>query len=570
VSTDLKLHLLLDNHVLDKRIWSIKNNTVEITLSTLNMPGRHCLRIIAELQGHVGNIIHIWLQDGQPLAKDAFIWQDAIIYSLMIDRFFNGDRANDNPVVHHLLDVRANFQGGDFTGILTKLKSGYFNDLGINTIWISPVTKTTNNAYQEWPEPKRYYSGYHGYWPVRSDSTEPRFGSLEQFEDLVGQAHAQGLKVLLDFISNHIHIEHPFYHNHPDWFGKMTLPDGGMNIRLWEAYRLTTWFDTFLPSFDYISSSEALDTMTDNAIWWLQETQIDGFRHDATKHVPYIFWKTLTKKINDRINQKRNLPVYQVGETFGGHDLIKSYVNNGMLNAQFNFDQFFTARRVFVEANGNFEDLALALEKSLSIYGYNHLMGNLMDSHDQARMIALLEGDLSLADDAVQRAWQEPLIVVNDTLSYRKARLVLTYLLTIPGVPIIYYGDEIGMTGAGDPDNRRMMRFDSMVSEQEHTHFEHVKKLIHLRKNNPALRRGDYLTLLANNDLYVYSRGDLTQRLLIALNKSNLVKNIKLQLPEWLAAARAESLLDKDTMKIENNKISLHLPAWSGNVYLLE
>jgi cyclomaltodextrinase len=569
-TTDLKLYLLYDNQLLDKELVSINGSTIEIDLSSIQAKGRHCIRVVAERQGNVGNVVHMWLQDGQPLGSDVFIWQDAIIYSLMIDRFLNGNKANDKPVAHPRLQKQANFHGGDFTGILNKLRSGYFNNLGINTLWISPVTKTTDSAYQEWPEPRRYYSGYHGYWPVCSDSTERRFGSLEQFKDLVHQAHGQKIKVLLDFISNHTHIEHSFYKDHPEWYGTMILPDGEKNIRLWEAHRLTTWFDTFLPSFDYVGSSAALEKITDNAVWWLKKTQIDGFRHDATKHVPYLFWKTLTKKINARINPNRRLPVYQVGETFGGHDLIKSYVNPGMLNAQFNFDQFFTARRVFVEGNGNFEDLALALEKSLSIYGNHHLMGNIMDSHDQPRMIALLEGDLSLADDAAARAWQEPLITVDDTLSYRKARLVLMYLLTIPGVPIIYYGDEIGMTGAGDPDNRRMMRFDNALTVHEQNHFRHVKKLINLRRNHSSLRRGDYLTLLAEKDLYLFSRGDLFERLVIVLHKGDRAKKIKWRLPAWLTATKAESLLDTDIIDIKDREISMRLPAWSGKVYLLK
>ena len=569
-TTDLNLYMLLDNHLLSKEIWSLNGHTVQIDLSLLPSQGRHCLRIIADLQGNAGNILHIWLNDGQPLPDDIFIWQDAIIYSLMTDRFFDGDSNNNRPVNNPQLDERANFQGGDFSGIINKLNDGYFKDLGINTIWISPVTRTTNKAYQEWPEPKRYYSGYHGYWPVRSDSTEPRFGTMNQFKEIVHIAHDQNIKVLLDFISNHVHIEHPYYHDHPDWFGTMKLPDGTLNIRLWEAYRLTTWFDTFLPSFDYISSRQALETMTDNALFWLKETRIDGFRHDATKHVPYIFWKRLNRKIKANITPERELPVYQIGETFGGHDLIKSYVNNGMLDAQFNFDQFFTARRVFVERRSDFKDLALALEKSLVIYGDNHLMGNIMDSHDQARMIAMLEGDLSLADDALQRAWQDPPVMVDDTISYRKARVFLTYLLTIPGIPIIYYGDEIGMTGAGDPDNRRMMRFDNACTAQERNQFVKVKQLIRVRKNNSSLRRGDYLTLMADKDLFAYSRGDLSQRIVVVLYKGDKYKNITLKLPEWIGTGSLKSLLDREEVEIKNNEVSIGLLPWSARVYVIK
>ena len=323
----------------------------------------------------------------------------------MIDRFRNGNPSNDNPIEHPELADQANFNGGDFAGIIQCINEGYFDSLGINTLWISPVNKTTDKAFKEWPEPHRYFSGYHGYWPVSSNETEPRFGSMQELKDLVTLAHNHDIKILMDYISNHVHEEHPYFQNHRDWFGKVDLDNGEKNIRRWDEFRLTTWFDTFIPSFDFVGSEEAMEAMTDNAVWWLKETKVDGFRHDATKHVPYSFWRMLTNKIKHRVNQTRDLNIYQVGETFGGDDLIKSYVNNGMLDAQFNFNQFFVARRVFVEEQSSFEDLAMAIEKSLEVYGHNHLMGNIMDSHDQVRMMALLEGDLSLSDNGTERAW---------------------------------------------------------------------------------------------------------------------------------------------------------------------
>jgi hypothetical protein len=88
------------------------------------------------------------------------------------------------------------------------------------------------------------------------------------------------MKVILDFIAHHTHLEHPFYQQHPEWFGKLDLPDGRKNLRLWDEHRLTTWFEPYLPSFDY-ASREALDTMSSNAVWWLKQTDADGFRHDG-------------------------------------------------------------------------------------------------------------------------------------------------------------------------------------------------------------------------------------------------------------------------------------------------
>ncbi|MBL7137126.1 MAG: hypothetical protein ISS81_11175 [Candidatus Marinimicrobia bacterium] len=568
----LKLTILKDNEVYPSRYSDIKNNIAQINLSPLSsQKGISIIRIVATCNNQPGNILSCCL-NGSKLGKntDTFLWQDAIIYSLMIDRFYNGNPTNDNPVQHPELDQRANFNGGDLAGIIQKIEEGYFDNLGINTLWISPVNKTTNKAYKEWPEPHRYFTGYHGYWPVSATETEPRFGSMGEFKNLVNVAHKHGIKVLLDFVSNHTHKEHIFFQKHRDWFGTLDLPDCSKNIRKWNEYMLTTWFDTFLPSFDYVNSTEALEAMTDNAVWWLQETGIDGFRHDATKHVPYEFWKTLTRKIKVNVNPSRKLDVYQIGESFGGYDLIKSFVNPAMLDAQFSFNQFFTSRRIFVEKEGNFRDLNSAIEKALEVYGYNNKMGNIMDSHDQVRMMAFLDEDLTLSDNGTERAWQNPPIEVDHKFAYQKELVFLTYLLTVPGVPIIDYGDEFGMTGANDPDNRRMMRFCNELKPLEKEQLKNISMIINLRKNHSALCRGDYLNLFTNKDVMIYSRGDIYERLIVVLNKCKTEQTVTLNLPEWMNCKSWQSLIDKDSIEVNDYEISIRIPAYTGDVWIIK
>jgi cyclomaltodextrinase len=555
----IEFHLYLDNQLLNNDAIIKYNKIIEIDFEKIKSgPGIHTLRMVASYKNQPGNVLYVWLEDGKllPANKD-ILWNDAIIYSLMVDRFRNGNSQNDSPVEHSELAKQANFNGGDLAGIFNTLKEGYFDSLGINTLWISPLNKTTDKAFHEWPEPHRYFTGYHGYWPVSSTEVEPRFGSLDQFRQLVKSAHQKDLKILLDFLANHTHQEHPYFKKHRNWFGQIDLPNGEKNVRLWESQRLTTWFDIFIPSFDYLGSEEALEVMTDNAIWWLEQTDVDGFRHDATKHVPYKFWKRLTKKIKTKVDPHKKIPVYQIGETFGGYDLIKSYLNNGMLDAQFNFNQFFTARRIFVEEGSDFADLASSIEKALEVYGYAHKMGNIMDSHDQIRMMSLLEGDLTLSDDGKERAWDDPPVSVNDPVTYKKAQIYMAYLLTTPGVPIIYYGDEFGMTGADDPDNRRMMRFGDQLTKDEQAHLKQVSRLIRLRKDHSALRRGDYKTMYAAGDVLVYSRGDGFERMVIMLNKGKSNQKVEIHLPSWLVGYSLkyendnEVELDKEILKIE-------------------
>ena len=569
---DLKVYALLDNNLYSEKFIKIEKNKILINLKPLEpLKGMHVLRVVATKNNQPGNVLTIWIKDGSlELAENTFLWNDAIIYSVMPDRFYNANPKNDKPVEHPQLTNQANFQGGDLEGILQKLNEGYFDSLGVNTLWIFPVNKTTDQAFQEWPEPHRYYTGYHGYWPVEAREVEPRFGSLNDFRNIVNEAHNREFKVLLDFISNHTHLEHPYYSENPDWYGEVDLPNGEKNIRRWDEYRLTTWFDTFLPSFDYLDNKEVIKAVTDDAIWWIENTNIDGFRHDATKHVPHQFWNELTKKIKTKVDRNRELPIYQIGETFGSHQLIKSYVNNGMLDAQFNFNQFFIARRVFSEENGNFLDLSSSIVKSLDVYGYSHVMGNLMDSHDQVRMMALLDGDLTLSDDAVERAFQEPKVIVDHEDTYKKELNYFTYLMTIPGVPVVYYGDEFGMTGAGDPDNRRMMRFADELTTIEKKQLKAITKLIHLRKKYNAFRRGDFQILNVSKDILSYTRGDINSRFIVVINKSQQKQDVSINLPTWLNFAKAISLIENTEYPVLGNKLEIELEAYSSKILQLK
>ncbi|MGE5436080.1 MAG: alpha-amylase family glycosyl hydrolase, partial [Syntrophothermus sp.] len=391
--TPSELFIFLDNQLLTEGI-NLEGNKIKTTIPSKMLGKENLLRAVVNQDGQPTNIQNIFLKDGKPVdTKNNFDWHQSIIYSIMVDRFNDGDKKNSIPVIHPQLFKQANYNGGDLQGIINKIKDGYFNKLGINTLWITPIIDNTDSAYQEFPAPHRYYTGYHGYWPVHPTRVEERFGNINLFKELVSLAHQKNIKVLLDYVAHHVHIEHPFWNQHRDWFGKLELPDGRKNLRLWDEQRLTTWFEPYMPSFDYTSSPEAVEAMTDNALWWLKETNIDGFRHDAVKHVPNLFWRRLTEKIREEIEIPQYKKVYQIGETFGGFELIKSYVNNGQLSAQFNFNIYDVAIPVFT-GNSPFTSLDIQMQKSFDIYGENNLMGNLIDSHDKVRFMAYADGDM--------------------------------------------------------------------------------------------------------------------------------------------------------------------------------
>jgi glycosidase len=444
--------------------------------------------------------------------------QSAVMYFALVDRFANGNPNNDHRVDDERIDPRANFYGGDLQGVLEKLE--YIRDLGCNSIWLSPINTNPRGAYQEYPEPRRWFSAYHGYWPMSHTGIDSRFGLPEDLDQLVSSAHEADMNILLDFVANHVHQENPLMKQHPDWATDMILADGRVNIRLWEEQRLTTWFDDFLPTLD-LSREEIVERVTDSACYWIDRYDIDGFRHDATKHIPELFWRTMTNKV-----RQRDANFYQIGETFGSRDLIASYIAPSMLDAQFDFPFYFNARGTFIDPNSSFSNLAKELEASLRYFGYHHLMGNITGNHDMARFTSLTGGGIAPGEDPNAVGWERE-VEVGSERGYQSMALMIALNVAVPGIPIVYYGDEIGMPGGGDPDSRRMMRFEGW-SEEEAELRQTVQYLLKLRRSKPALCYGSTQILEASEDILIIQRSWFDSRIVLILNKGETDQSLDL------------------------------------------
>ena len=337
---------------------------------------------------------------------------------------------------------------------------------------------------------------------------------------MLSVAHQNGLSVLLDYVANHVHEQHSVYQQHKDWVTPLYLPDGTMNTERWDDHRLTTWFDTFLPTLN-LEDPKVADFMIDSALFWVTKYDFDGFRHDATKHIPENFWRNLSKKVK-LVSKEKGKYIYQIGETYGTHDLINSYISSGMLDAQFDFNMYDKALPVFAEEQASMMQLAEALEASLSTYGYHHLMGNITGNQDKPRFMGYADGSLpfDLPGQAYKRIGWKQDITVQDNIAYKKMAMFNAFNMTIPGIPIIYYGDEIGMTGAGDPDNRRMMRFENLSKEEIALHKE-IAKLTQLRTDNMALLYGDFTILENTENRLTYKRKYFSNEVTVTLIKSD-------------------------------------------------
>jgi len=553
------LFVLWQNHLLDGKFW--KRDTAGITI---NIPrkarsfGRSYLRVFAFNRTGLSNQVLIPLQDGKVLADPEKLTrtdpQAMILYFLMVDRFRNGKPENDSKVNDPLIDPKVNYMGGDLAGITKAIEDGYFSNLGVNTLWISPITQNPLGGYTEYPAPHRKFSGYHGYWPITLTTIDTRFGTPDEFKSLVGEAHDKKMNVLLDFVSHHVHQEYPVLKAHPDWVTQLDLPGKRKNLRLWDEQRLTTWFDIFLPTFD-LSKPEVAGMVSDSAAYWIKEYKLDGFRHDAAKHVPENYWRMLTEKLTSQVVIPEERPVFQIGETFGSRDLIGSYVNPGMLDAQFEFNLYWDVKSAFAIDNFSLRDLNFSLQQSFSYYGEHNLMGNITGNQDMTRFISFASGAVSFTEDDHEAGWKRD-IQVKDTTGYRRLAMLQAFNMTIPGIPVIYYGDEFGMAGANDPDNRRMMKFDNLNPNESHLKAI-TTTLTHLRSSNLALTYGDFTTLKVNDRVFVYLRSYFDKAVVVIFNKDRSSKKIEFSLParydETVLAAKFGTVFtqEKGTIRIE-------------------
>ena len=519
------------------------NYTIEIPEIKPQNPfskGRSYLRIFSIRNGQRSNDILLPLENGVVVQDPDLLtrsdWQKATLYFMMVDRFRNGNLDNDAPLKDTLVNPKANFYGGDIAGVHDALKNDFFDELGTNTIWLSPITQNPEDAWGLWNKGGvvTKFSGYHGYWPVSNIRPDHRFGTPEEIRSLLSDAHADNQNVLLDYVANHVHEKHPVYRDHPDWATPLYLPDGTLNTERWDEYRLSTWFDTFMPTLD-LRKKEIVDPMTDSALVWVTEYEFDGYRHDATKHIDELYWRTLTRKIKELDLDHK---IYQIGETYGSPELIASYIGNGMLDAQFDFNTYDQAVMAFAFSENGLENLKNTIDQSLKMYGAHNLMGYISGNQDRSRFISIASGDVLLSEDQKLAGWTRE-IPEPKPEAYKRLALLHAFNFAIPGIPVIYYGDEYGSWGANDPDNRKMMKFNG-YTENENSLRMDVQGLLSAREGHMALIFGETEITLPEPGLMRIERNYLGERVIVWINASEEIKTIDRENAEVLAG-RIES-----------------------------
>ena len=496
---------------------------------------------------------------------------DHIMYMAFIDRMVDGDPSN-NPKADPKVDPPAQYYGGDLIGLRQLIEEGYFEKLGVNTLWLTPVNQNPLLPYQEFKEPRRWYTGYHGYWPTSSTEVDTRLGGEKALADLALAAKKKGLHLLLDLVLAHVHEEHPAYRQHPDWFGSLTLPDGTKNLRRWDnETQFTTWFEPFLPRFNY-DNRAVCDYLIQNASGWVRRFDLDGFRLDAVKHIPPKFWTSFRHGLRSQLPQASSDSFYLVGETFMDRKGINSFIGPNRLDGQFEFPLYDSILATLGMGTEDFSALEASAMASDRVFGPETTMSPLLGNHDKSRFLAYADGDLPdlKEPDEFVVGWTKP-PKVDHSSSYAKLRLAFTFILTCPGVPMIYYGDEVGMTGAQDPDNRRMFPDQKKLTSEAKKVHQHVSKLNAIRGAHPAIRYGSRRCLLAGKETYAVARAYLTDRVLVVYNRSDRPRELNLDVaPEFLDGALTDQIGDLGKVAVEDGKVSLRLPPLSSHIFISE
>ncbi len=493
-------------------------------------------------------------EEGQ-LPPGVFDWRDAVIYFVFVDRFLDGKPGNNcNIPLADPTGPIANYHGGDWDGVTKKINEGYFNELGVNTLWITVPFDNPEVGGRGVGDDSHNYSGYHGYWPKLDSDTpaslehESCFGTFQELKDLIAAAHAKGLKVLFDYAMVHVHDTSAVWAQHEDWFWPNNNQFKGGNGDCicgsgcsWDALpdRERCWFTGYLPHWKY-ENPDALAYSVSNAVEWIKQTAdssgngVDGFRADAIKHVDKAWLPALRAKIKTDVTALQTPPqrFYMVGETydFGNRDVIKSYIEpNTKLDGQFDFP----LRRHIVEAllmrMMSMSDLEAFMKGNDYFYGSRAVMSTFVGNHDLPRVIHLAANNRIFGDDqgagGKERAWSGQPTAVTELEAYERLANAFAVLFTNRGAPLIYYGDEIGLAGAGDPDNRRPMPWAGYSAPQTYL-LERLKRLGDIRSKHPALRRGIPTTLEIGTDVWLYRRATTGDEVFVAVNRSDTPRNV--------------------------------------------
>jgi alpha-amylase len=471
--------------------------------------------------------------------ESLFRWEGKTIYQIMTDRFHNADSTNDQGVDP---DHPNRFHGGDWQGVIDKLD--YIEELGADCIWLSCPYENDRDFFGT--------DGYHGYWPHDFQKAEPSFGSKEKLKELVEKAHERGLKVLLDVVVNHTGYNSPKVRDPEfrDWFHR----EGSRNPL--SQYYLERGSLAGLPDLAQ-ENPDVSRYLIDCHKMWLEETNVDGYRVDAIRHVPPSFLREFDTEMKEGRDN-----FITVGEVFWNDPHYLAGYQNQTQDTLFDFPLMQAVRDVF----GGNPDLSLGDRWKQFQQTKEHNFGQaIMDltkpgGSSMKKLSEVFEKDYAYDNPRLLST----ILDNHDTgrfLSHAgenkdKLKLASAFLFACRGTPSLYYGTETGMSGQMG-GNREDMTFDTAPELQQH-----FKKLVNLRKMSKPLQLGTQQELLVKDDVYAFSRVLPGNEVLCAFNNGSEVQSVSIplgatQIPD---GAKLASLLDDRSFQVKDGALEVELP----------
>jgi glycosidase len=481
----------------------------------------------------------------------AFITPDwvhhAVFYQIFPDRFAMSNRVRkpNNLEPWNSKPTPLGYKGGDLLGIVEKLD--YLQDLGINAIYLNPIFQSASNH--------RYHT--HDYFKV-----DPLLGGDAALKELLAAAHQRDIRVILDGVFNHASrgffqfndiLENGAASPYVDWFDIRGYPlnpyHGEPNYRCW-------WNLAALPEFN-TNNPQVRDYIFSVARYWV-DVGIDGWRLD----VPFCieddaFWQQFRE-----IVKFANPAAYITGEIpMDASRWLSGDQFDGVMNYLLTYGVwlYFGGDAVNQSLFGHWlshapdlqiksvEDFASYIQKLLTLYPRQAVLAqmNLLDSHDTARYLSILQGrkDLFL--------------------------LSVLFLMTYPGAPTVYYGDEIGLDGENDPDCRKAFPWDSSAWDLEILAF--YQQCISIRKQHPALRTGEFTVLWAADDVLIYRSKSDEETVITAINRSDSNRRVELKVDgDFQDGTVLNESFRRNLTKVTNGVLLVELPPFRGAVYFKE
>ena len=431
----------------------------------------------------------------QPLAANK---RDLVIYQVIVDRFRSSDGsplAAPQPA-----SARA---GGTLDGLRVFVESGELTRMGFNALWVSPLYQNPDGM---WPGGSHEYSSYHGYWPVSPRTVDARLGGEPALDALVRAAHDRGIAVIVDVVPNHVHQQHP-YATRAGFVRQDTQCVCGAANCDWSRHILDCWFAPYLPDLDW-TQDDVARTVSSDVRWWFDRFGIDGIRIDAVPMMPRAGSRRMSAAVRDRApmpvssRQSTDVPLV-LGENFtgpGGYASLAYHLGPQGLDSEFHFPLMWAIRGSVASERNPLSSIADAVLRGDEEWtGSGAVMGTMIGNHDVTRFAS--ESDLSAGGDG----WTPAPLPINAEV-YAKQKLALSAIYTLPGMPIVYYGDEIALAGGADPDSRRVMPASPSWTNLQREVAARVTALGKARACSAALRRGTTEVIDGGPEHSVYVR----------------------------------------------------------------